>query len=452
MFQFVIIVCRYLFVLNILYFLLEGVAFLLDERNIREWDRNDAITKQKGILILTHLTGFLLLGYKQGSYIFDWNVLVMGAASLAFLLVGLPLVKLVYKNSCPLMWNGVFFLLDLGLITLQRLDPDIARRQLIFIGAGFAAMLLIPLVFKMIPKWEKLEPVYLILSFLLLLLPFFLGKLTYGSLNWITIGSLRFQPSEIVKFLFVLYLASVFRKNLTLRQLIAPTAAAAAAVIILTVQRDLGGALIFFMTFMILLYVSTGRELLFFSGLLAASGVAWLTSKTVSHVQARVAVWLDPWADPYNKGYQIVQSLIAIASGGLWGSGLTRGAPRVVPVVNSDFIFSAICEEFGGLFGIGVFGIFIMVFYRGMHIALRCQRPYHSLLATGYTSLLALQTFLILGGVIKFIPLTGVTLPFISSGGSSVIVSILMIGILQWLYQNNHDDLVASEKISTKFT
>jgi cell division protein FtsW (lipid II flippase) len=144
-----------------------------------------------------------------------------------------------------------------------------------------------------------------------------------------------------------------------------------------------------------------------------------------------VSAWLNPWADPHDQGHQILQSLFAIGTWGLFGSGLTRGIPETVPVATSDFIFSAICEEFGGLFGLCMIGVFFMIFYRGVNIALRSESPYLSLLAIGFTSLFVFQTFLILGGVIKFIPLTGVTLPFVSAGGSSVVVSIIMVGILQ---------------------
>jgi cell division protein FtsW (lipid II flippase) len=133
--------------------------------------------------------------------------------------------------------------------------------------------------------------------------------------------------------------------------------------------------------------------------------------------------------------------LFAIGTWGLFGSGLTLGSPKFVPVVNSDFIFAAICEEFGGLFGLLLIGVFIMIFYRGVHISLRCSGAYTSLLASGFTSILAFQTFLILGGNVKLIPLTGVTLPFISAGGSSVIVCIAMIGIIQKIGRDNTKEM-----------
>jgi cell division protein FtsW (lipid II flippase) len=200
----------------------------------------------------------------------------------------------------------------------------------------------------------------------------------------VTIGPISFQPSEAAKFFYVLYIGSV---------------------------------------------------LFFAAGMISASGASYLAYKMLSHVQIRIAAWLNPWNDTFYRGHQILQSLFAIGTWGLLGSGLTRGSPGFVPVVKSDFIFSAICEEFGGIFGLATIGVYIMIFYRGVHVALRCRRPYHSLLAAGFVSILAFQTFLIIGGNIKFIPLTGVTLPFVSAGGSSAIVSIAMVGILQWMYR-----------------
>jgi cell division protein FtsW (lipid II flippase) len=232
-------------------------------------------------------------------------------------------------------------------------------------------------------------------------------------------------------------LASVFRKKLSFKQLIFPTAAGMAIVMILVVATDLGSALIFFLTYMMIMYISTGKIILFALGLLGASGGAVIAYQFFSHVQVRVAAWQNPWVNMDTGGFQIVRSLFAIGTWGLLGSGLTRGLPGSVPVVESDFMFAAISEEFGSFFGIGLIGVFILLFDRGVHIALRCDRRYYSLLAAGFTSMLAFQTFIIIGGVTKFIPLTGITLPFVSYGGTSIVVSILMIGILQWVYIYN---------------
>ena len=173
----------------------------------------------------------------------------------------------------------------------------------------------------------------------------------------------------------------------------------------------------------------------------AASAASVVAYKLFSHVRVRVAAWKNPWADIDAGGYQIVQSLFAIGTGGLLGSGLTRGMPLSIPVVSKDFIFSAICEEFGAIFGIGVLAVFVVLFIRGMMIAFVCQRRYYSLICAGFTAMMAFQTFLIVGGVIKLIPLTGVTLPFVSYGGTSITVSILMVSFIQWVHGYHISDM-----------
>ena len=307
-------------------------------------------------------------------------------------------------------------------------------------------MFLVPLFLKLIPKFEKLEPLYLITGLGLLSLPFFIGVQEYGALRSVRIGPANFQPSEIVKFLFVFYLASAFRKNKGIIHVVKLGIVSAVYIGMLVLQTDLGSALIFFMTFMVVMYVSTGSELLFFSGMGAMSLASMLGYNLFGHVRVRVAIWQDPWADVHGTGHQIVQSLFAIGTWGLLGSGLTLGMPRSIPVVARDMMFAAICEELGSLFGIGLIGVYIMIFYRGAHIALRCRRKYYSLLAVGFTAMMAFQTFLILGGTINLIPLTGVTMPFVSYGGSSVLVSSLMIGIVQWIFMYYSEDVDNEEE------
>jgi len=364
---------------------------------------------------------------------FEIKTLLLGAAGLAFLLIGMTAVDKIYYEGCPLIWMGMFFLLDTSLIMLQRINPALAIRQLSWMAMGVVIMLFIPFILRMIPRFEIFEWAYIIVSYGLILSTLLFGKQKGGSVNWLEIGSMSFQPSEIVKFLYIFYLASVFRKKVQLKELLFTGALSAGIVLLLVMQKDLGGALIFFMTYMVMLYIATSNELLFFCGMGAASLAAMLAYKLFSHVRVRVSAWKNPWADIETGGYQIVNSLFAITTWGLFGSGLTKGMPRSIPVVESDFIFAAICEEFGTVFGMGIVCVFIMILFRGIIIALYCERRYYSLLAAGIISMFAFQSFLIIGGVIKMIPLTGVTLPFVSYGGSSVLVSIIMLGLVQWI-------------------
>jgi cell division protein FtsW (lipid II flippase) len=344
----------------------------------------------------------------------------------------------MFKHGDPLIWNATTFLLDVGLIILYRINPVLAKRQFVWFILALIVALLLPVLLKIISKFEYLEILYLIVGWTLLIATFKFGGKKNGATNWIMLpNGYGFQPSEIVKFLFIFYLACVFRKKTSKTKFLFCGAMAAGYVIVLVLQKDLGGALIFFMTYMVMMYISTHNEWLFLGGMGAASVASSLAYRVFPHIRVRVQAWMNPWGDIDKGGYQIVQSLFAIGTWGFLGSGLTLGYPNYVPVVESDFIFAAICEEFGSAFGIGIIGVFIVIFYRGVNIALRCNRRFYSLISAGITNMLAFQTFLILGGVTKLIPLTGVTLPFISNGGSSILVSVTMIAFLQWIYSYN---------------
>lgn len=433
MFELLVILSRYLFLLYIVVFLANSVIFLLDEAGYTRRSHRYSVITGRTMIMLMHITAFLIVSYDKEAISFHKEILLLAAAGFAFILLAYFAVSRVYKNSCPLIWNCVIFLLDLSLIMLARLNPELAFRQLMWICVGFLAAILIPAAISLIPRFEAFEKLYIILSFVLLLSTLVLGKSQYGSTNWIYIGSFGFQPSEIVKFLYIFYIASVFRKRVELKELIITGCLSAAIVMLLVFQKDLGSALIFFMTYMVMLYIATSNVFLAALGLGAASVASVAAYKLFNHVRVRVAAWKNPWADVDGGGYQIVQSLFAIGTGGLLGSGLTRGMPMSIPVVTKDFIFSAICEELGTIFAIGVLGIFVVLFVRGMMIAFVCRRRYYSFLCAGFTAMMAFQTFLIVGGVIKLIPLTGVTLPFVSYGGTSVTVSILTIGFIQWV-------------------
>ena len=441
MFDLIILFSRYLFLFYIVLFLWQAIVYIAYEQGGYLGSPSHAISIQKGLIIWLHVTAFLILSYEPGAFFFNFKTLGVALAGLIFLLLSMMLLDKFYYEGCPLIWTGMLFLLDISLIMLHRLKPALAIRQLVWMTLGIVIMLFIPFILRLIPRFEVFEYVYIIVAYALILSTLLFGTSKYGSVNWLKIGFVTFQPSEIVKFLFIFYLASVFRKRVELKELLITGTLSAGIVFLLVLQKDLGSALIFFMTYMVMLYISTSNEILFFAGMGAASAAATLAYHLFSHVRVRVAAWKNPWADIDGGGYQIVNSLFAITTWGLLGSGLTKGMPNSIPVVESDFIFAAICEEMGTLFGMGIVCLYIMLFFRGILVVIRCQRRYYSLLAAGVTTMFAFQAFLIIGGVIKLIPLTGVTLPFVSYGGSSVLVSIMMIGLLQWVnvYCEQHE-------------
>ncbi len=190
-----------------------------------------------------------------------------------------------------------------------------------------------------------------------------------------------------------------------------------------------------------LCYASTGARWVLAAGAAGGTGAALLGYRMFAHVKKRVAIWRNPWANYDNAGYQLVQGLMAIASGGLWGMGLGLGSPRTIPVYHTDFIFAVICEQFGLVFGLCVLAMYVALIWRGASIAMRASSRFHALLALGATLMLGLQTFVIIGGVIKLIPLTGVTMPFVSYGGSSLLSSMCLIGLIQGVESVNERDI-----------
>ena len=436
----------------IVYFLWQGVVFIRLEHGYLDGDIRVPVRKQRFTLFCFHIIAFALLyGYffsLEGSF----RVLIFFGCSTGVLIYAVVGITRIYRNVGILM-NGVLFLLDIGWVILYRLsevkdgvlDPSLVEKQLMLCTAGVAAITVLPIFFKLVKDLDRARVLYLVLGFGLIVAPTFIGAEEFGATNWIKIGSFGFQPSEPAKVLFVLYFACAMHKKNSLTSILVNCGIAATFVAVLILQKDLGGALIFFMTFMVILYSATGSELLFFGGFSAAAAGAYIALRLFTHFQDRVAAWQNPWPIIDKVGYQITQSLFAICTWGPFGSGLTRGYASVVPVVKRDFIFAAICEEFGWVFGLLVIAVFIMVLYRGVHIALRARGAINSLISVAFTAMLGFQTFIILGGVIKLIPMTGVTLPFISYGGTSVVVCIVILGVLLYIQSDSEEEKMGEE-------
>jgi cell division protein FtsW (lipid II flippase) len=259
------------------------------------------------------------------------------------------------------------------------------------------------------------------------------------------VGGVSMQPSEAVKLVLVLVLAYFMSE----RRWIPWLGFLGVCMLILMFQKDLGTALIYYTTALLLLYAHTGNLLFTAVGIGGAAGAAVLGYNMFSHVEKRVKAWQNPWSDYANSGYQLAQVLMAIASGGLFGVGLGLGSPRSIPVYHTDFIFAVICEQFGLIFGCCVLLIYVALIWRGAMIAMTARSAFHGLLAMGVTLMLGLQTFVIIGGVFKLIPLTGVTMPFVSYGGTSLISCLCLSGLLQGVASINEDDLREDTRIAT---
>jgi len=323
------------------------------------------------------------------------------------------------------------FLVALGMIVQYRIDPDIAMKQIIMFGIGMLGMIVCIVLMRYSNIFRKFNWLLMLGSVGILLVLLVVGKEQYGAKNWISIAGQSFQPSEFVKVATVFVLAHWLANRMELRSIWPMLFYVVGVAGILVLQRDLGAAVLIAGTSLILFYVATGNKLFTGIGLLAGGLGAVASYHLFDHVRARVAIWKNPWATYSGSGYQIAQGLMAIASGGLWGMGLTRGSPKLIPAYHTDYIFAVICEEFGIVFGICIIALYLVFIIRGALIALNAPDRFTMLVAFGCTVFITLQSFIIIAGVIKLIPLTGITLPFVSYGGSSLIASMMLLGILE---------------------
>ena len=338
----------------------------------------------------------------------------------------------------------VLFLCSLGIITLSDIArADVTpRTQAIYALLGVTAMFVGAAFIRAFREWKKYTPLLMALCVAALLSPYLpvIGVVKNGARNWVGFRGLSVQPSEFMKPVLILCLAGSFANRPRFTACIPAIAFAAACCGILLLQRDLGAVLLYFLVTVIMYYAATSNAFIALSGLAMGAGAAVLAYRFIPLVQTRVALWQNPWSDPTNKGLQLVQALIAIGSGGLFGMGLGLGRPRSIPLYYSDFIFAAITEEFGLLFAIGVLTVYVLIIMRGLIVAFNARTSFHSLTAFGLVTILGLQTMLIVGGNTKLIPLTGVTLPLVCYGGSSLVSTFFSMGLLLGISSMNAED------------
>lgn len=353
---------------------------------------------------------------------------------LLFYIVFIILYQNIYKGLSRLVLNNMMLCLMIGFIMQIRLNLGDGLKQLLMGSVAMAVCLLVPYLIERFSVWEKLAIPYVIAGLLLLVLVFVIGVEHYGAKNWIVIGGFELQPSEFVKIIYVFFIASMLSRRTDFKWCVLVSILAAAHVGILVLEKDLGGALIYFFTYLMMLYVATGRWQYILAGLGLGAGAAVVAYKLFSHIQIRVMAWRDPWSHINNEGYQICRSLFAIGTGGIMGMGLGQGLPESVPVVESDFIFSAISEELGVVFALCLILVYISSFIMFINIALKMKNQFYKLCAFGLGVVVMFQVFICIGGATKFIPSTGVTLPLISYGGSSLIATVIIFAVIQGMY------------------
>ena len=375
-------------------------------RQSDEEDRNELLRQQLLLIFFIDFTAFLVLYLKT----FNFKIVEFYAEMLLFFAAIQILYRMLYKKASILLLNNM--------------------------------CMVIPVMIRKMRFLRRLTWVYAGIGIILLAAVFALARTSYGA----KLSLLGVQPSEAIKITFVFFMASFLSRDTSFKAIVQVTVVAALHVGILVLSKDLGSAVIFFVAYLVMVYVATRNVGYLALGIGGGSAAAVVAYHLFGHVRQRVSAWKDPMAVYQNEGYQIVQSLFAIGTGGWFGMGLYQGSPESIPVVKNDFIFSAICEELGGIFAICLILVCMSFFLMIVNIALRIINPFYKLIALGLGVEYAFQVFLTIGGATKFIPMTGVTLPLVSYGGSSLLCTILMLAIIQGLYILREDEDEEFEK------
>ena len=336
----------------------------------------------------------------------------------------------------------------IGFVIVSRLDRDLARGQAVWIAIAVGAFVLTLMVVPRVRNLERYKYTFLLLGIAALLVPLLpgIGREINGARLWVRIGPLNFQPGEVAKVLLVIFFAAYLIEK---RELLSTSTrrigrlalpdpkhlgplllAWGFSILVMVRQKDLGSSLLFFAVFAAMLYIATERASYLLVAFTLFVGGAVVAYQLFGHVQDRVDAWVDPWSIAQTKGFQIVQSMFALGSGGFAGTGLGLGSPQKIPNASTDFVFSAIGEELGLIGTVAVCILFLLFVGSGFRIAVSAERPFSKLFAAGLTTIIGVQTFVIVGGVTRVIPLTGVTLPFVSYGGSSLVANFVIVALL----------------------
>ena len=410
------------------------------------------------LMVLFTINGFSALknnaskAYVKALYIFQniWLFLIVTISNLVLFInsqdqnyVFLLIYELILIAGIQVIYNLLFekynhallnhqcMLLSLGLIVLSRLDSARAMKQLFIAIGATVVTAFIPVFIKKFDFWIKLKILYAALGLMGLVLVFVAGKTEYGAKISLSLGPISIQPNEVVKLLFVLGLAAALSEAEELFDYIRLSVVALMHIGLLVLSRDLGGASILLVIYLLLFFLATNNYFVLILGAGSMFGGLIFAAQHMAHVQKRIAAWKDPLSVIDGAGYQVSQSLFAISSGGWFGTGLNKGMPQKIPVVSKDFIFAAICEEYGVVFAICLIFSYISCFILIMNLALQKKDMFKCLIAAGFGLSFGFQIFLSIGGVIKFIPSTGVTLPFVSAGGSSLMASFASFAVIQ---------------------
>ncbi|MEN9505078.1 MAG: hypothetical protein RI958_1004 [Actinomycetota bacterium] len=369
-------------------------------------------------------------------------------ALLALLLVASIATRILARGADATLLPLVALLHGLGYVVITRLDDRLAGLQTTWTFIAIAAYIATLLVVQRASDLARYTWTFFVLGAVLLLLPLVpgVGRTFGGARIWVSIGPVNFQPGEFAKLALALFFAGYLADRRELiatntwklgpmrlpepRHLLPILLAWAFSVVVMVGLRDLGASLLFFALFVVMVWVATERTSFLVIGTVLFAAAAYTAWTLFANVQDRVAIWLNPWPQYQGKGYQVIQAMFSLANGGVDGTGLGIGNPNKIPEVKNDFIFAAIGEELGMFGATGVLIAYVLMIGAGLRTAIRAERPFEKILATGLTTIVGLQAFIIIGGVIRVVPLTGITLPFVSYGGSSLLANYIILALL----------------------
>ena len=423
-------ISKYLVILIMSLYTVNCVIMLLTQ------NRNPGIQKVFGVfqnilIFLLQAVFYLqmMLAAKKEEYIFFYLFVQL------LLLAIVGLTHIIYEKEHPVLLSNMCMMLGIGFCMISRLDFSKAVRQLVIVGISFLIAIFLPAAIQKLHIWKKLTWGYAVAGVGALSGVLLLGEVYGGSkISYTFAGVITFQPSEFVKILFLFFLAGVLWENSGFLNVALSAVTAGLHVMVLVVSNDLGSALIFFVAYVFIVFICTRNYFYLLLGAGGGCGAAVVAYYLFDHVRIRVLAWQDPWKYIDKEGYQITQSLFAIGSGNWFGMGLFGGNPKAIPLVDRDFIFSSICEEMGVITGIEILVICVLTFLCMTEMAVKIKDKFYQMIVFGIAVVYLFQIFLTIGGGTKFIPLTGVTLPFVSYGGSSAMASLFMFYIVQGIY------------------
>ena len=408
-----------------------------DSRFVRKNNKNHYNFRIQRICVYilhTILYGSMFLHYR------DYKILILYIAQMVYFIVLQLIIDIYYDEFNKTLMFLMFFMLSLGFSLNTRLAFDKSIKQFIICIIATVISFLVPVIMDKSRKIRAFYFIFGLIGIAALLLVYFNADVTYGAKMFLDLGFISVQPTEFVKISFVIFMSGILYKYDGFKAIFISGIVLIAHISILILCNDLGTSMILFVVYLFMISIVSGRIILLFAGLILGGLSGAIAYSVLDHVKNRVAAWLDPWSIIDGAGYQITQSLFSIHSGGFFGTGFTLGTPNSIPIVEQDFIFSAICEELGAIVGIIVLILSVCIVYIAMSIAIGCKDTFYKYTTIGLAITYSFQIFLTVGGSIKLIPSTGVTYPLLSNGGSSLFATIIVFCILQGVKINEKID------------